>query len=149
MSFDAHNNEDVKQPGTELVPTVPADAASLVPSEPDDLFGPPAPKAAPARRVTLEQVYRHRYLAAVVALLVAIPGITAAWLLHVPTYEARADVLVKPRKKQVAYRTEEHLGGAGYRQHRNDQVTILRSARLLNRVLDRADVRGTGWYAER
>lgn len=101
----------------------------------------------PVRRVTLAQLLRHKWLAIAVFLVFAVPTGAAVWFLHEPKYGARGAIIVEPRKR-IAYRTDDNSGAVRYRQRRNDQAALLRDPLVLNRVLDRHEIKQTRWYNE-
>ena len=113
-----------------------------------DLFGSSSGTTGrpPMRQITLEQVLRHKWLALVVFLVVAIPGMAATWYFHVPMYKAQGGLLVKSSKPKIAYNVEDDRGNS--RQRRNDQAATLTDTRVLKRVLEDPEVMNTLWYKD-
>jgi len=89
---------------------------------------------------------RYRWLALVVFVLVTGPAFTGIWLLYGPTYQAAAIVEVAPAVPRILYRTDENGVIPLYQQYQNDQAADLYGATVLQRVLERQDIRKTLWY---
>ena len=98
------------------------------------------------RRIGLAVLLRFKWTMFAVFVLLGIPGGLAAWLLFVPEYDAGAVVEVSPIIPRLVYKTEENGQIPLYNQYLNTQVAIIRSATVLQRVLDRPDVQQTRWY---
>lgn len=91
-------------------------------------------------------VVHNRWWVAGVALLLAGATIPWVWALLEPEYAASAQIRVAPVLSRVVYRTEENDIIPYYQAFLHTQVAIIRSPAVLNRVLDRRDVRETQWY---
>ncbi len=100
------------------------------------------------RKLTLGLVWQFKWLALGMAVLIAIPGGIAAWMLNPPKYEAKASVEVSPIIPRLVYDTENNGPIPLYQQYLNNQVSIIRSPEVLNRVLDHPEVQQTSWYGQ-
>lgn len=100
------------------------------------------------RTISVDALLRHKWLALGLFLLFAIPAVAAAWLLTKPLYEARATVEVSPMIPRIVYETEQSGIIPLYAQYLNDQVGVLRSPTVLERVLDSPEVQQTEWYRQ-
>lgn len=143
-----------------LPPRVDASADTLVPVvraartpsavvaydavEPPAEFGP----RSTAGRFTWSALWRYRWTFLVLAVVLGAPASVVTWRLVIPEYRAGAVVEVSPVIPRLVFKTEDNGLIPLYRQYLNTQVAILRSAEVLNRVLDRADVQKTQWYRE-
>ncbi|MBL8880823.1 MAG: polysaccharide biosynthesis tyrosine autokinase [Phycisphaerales bacterium] len=118
----------------------------------DDLFqNAPlggAPMRTSSRRPRLESLLRHKWLALLVFVLVGLPAGVGAWMLVTPEYEARALIEVSPMIPRIVYKTEDNGLIPLYQQFLNNQVTIVRSPLVLERVLDHPEIQGTQWFRE-
>lgn len=72
--------------------------------------------------------------------------IPAVWLLIRPMYQATALIRVSPKALRIAFKNEENSSASLYKTFVNTQVSILRGANVLQRVLDQPKVRDTAWY---
>lgn len=81
-------------------------------------------------------------------LLIASTAVPAIWLLQTPVFAASGVIRVAPVVSRIVFSTEENGMIPLYSSYLNTQVSIIRSPSVLERVLDRADVRKTGWYNE-
>lgn len=118
----------------------------------DDLFAASPAQSAPsrpgARRPTLESLIRHKWLALAVFLVIGIPASIGAWMMVTPEFESRALIEVSPMIPRIVYKTEDNGLIPLYQQFLNNQVTIVRSPLVLERVLDHSEVQGTLWFRE-
>jgi receptor protein-tyrosine kinase len=73
-------------------------------------------------------------------------SLPAIWLLSKPSFRAAALARVSPKALRIAFKNEENSGVAFYKTFVNTQVSLLRGPTVLQRVLDRDDVRGTDWF---
>ena len=150
MPVDSDNHEQLTVQGKgAIVPTERvAQSVNYSDEMSMDLFGARGMTAgrSPTRQVTLAQVMHHKWLALVVFLVIAIPGIGATWYLQIPLYKAQGAMLVKSNKPRIAYDVEDDRGNS--RQRRNDQAANLNSPQVLNRVLEDPQVRQTRWYKD-
>lgn len=101
-----------------------------------------------AGRFTWSALWRYRWTFVVLVVLLGVPASVVTWRLVIPEYRAGAVVEVSPVVPRLVFKTEDNGLIPLYRQYLNTQVAILRSAEVLNRVLDRADVQKTQWYRE-
>lgn len=105
----------------------------------------PAP-GVPGGRSLLFSLRRHRWLILSVFLVVCAVSIPPIWLLLRPYYRATAVVRISPVLDPIVFQSEKTGMLPLYDSYVNTQVSIIRSPALLQRVLDRAEVQGTGWY---
>ncbi len=81
-----------------------------------------------------------------VSALIAVLAIVAIWTQIVPTYQARAEIRVRPVIPRLVFRTDDNGQIPFYDSFVNTQVSIVRSPSVLQRVLDQQDVRQTQWF---
>ncbi len=81
-------------------------------------------------------------------LVIAGPAVPCVWFLTVPLYTSTAVVRVEPVVPKIVYATENNGMLPLYREYMNTQVSAIRSATVLNRVLDRDDIKSTHWYRD-
>lgn len=115
----------------------------------DDLFSvepPPAPWPRLAYSLYLRAALRYRWTILAVFLALALPGGLAVWFLMPPLYRARATVEISPTNPRILYKTEENGLIPMYQQYLNSQVGIIAGNTVLQRVIERKDVRETSWY---
>ncbi|MBI4581892.1 MAG: AAA family ATPase [Planctomycetes bacterium] len=98
--------------------------------------------------VSVHGLLRHKWLMLAVFVLVAGPSIPCVWLFTIPTYESTAVVRVEPVVPKIVYPTENNGMLPLYREYMNTQVNAIRNPKVLERVLDREDIRETHWYRE-
>jgi len=89
---------------------------------------------------------RQSFLVLVVFILAAAPAITAIWTLIIPKYQARAEVRVRPIIPYLVFKTEDSGMIPLYESFVNTQVSIIRSQAVLQRALDRPEIRETQWH---
>lgn len=88
---------------------------------------------------------RYKGTIVVVALLVASVALPAIWALVVPEYQAEALIQVSSKTPRYILPTQDSNDG---RRDLLTQVQIMRSTTVLRRVIEREDVKRTGWYAQ-
>ena len=93
-------------------------------------------------------LHRSRRLITCVFIIVAGISIPCIWLLVQPTFRARAVIRVSPVVSRVVFKTEDNGIVPLYRSYLNTQISVISSPTILQRVLDRPDVRNTEWYRE-
>jgi len=116
------------------------------------LFGPvPASSAGPSHALSVSMLLRSKWLMLGIFLLVSAATIPLIWLFIKPTYQATATVRISPVVHRIVFETEDNakLMGSLYASFLNTQVPIIQSRTVLERVLDRADVKATTWYQAR
>ena len=142
--------------GGELVPVtdgVPAASGGLVRSPLLDMSVPVDPYG--ARVVTSREpsalillLLRRKWLILSVFTAACLATIPLIWLLIKPTYVATATVRISPVLDRMVFQSEKTNVIPFYDAYVNTQVAIIRSPALLERVLDRQEVRETQWYRE-
>lgn len=90
-------------------------------------------------------LWRTKWVVLGVFVLVSAATIPWIWLTMAPSYRATALVRVSPIMWYPLARDDGVL--PFYRSFLNTQVSIIQSLKVLQRVLDREDVRGTNWYS--
>jgi len=90
---------------------------------------------------------RAKWLMLATFLLTCGAAVPYIWLFVHPTYSARAIVRVSPVVSRIVFKTEDNGIVPLYQSYLNTQVSIIKSPQVLERVLDREDVRGTSWLA--
>jgi capsular exopolysaccharide synthesis family protein len=96
----------------------------------------------------LQSMMRHKWWALVVFVLIAGAAIPPIWLLYEAKYSARAEIQVSPRLGTILVKDREK-DIPYFRQYLMTQVAIVKSPRVLERVLHREDVRETAWFGPR
>ena len=91
---------------------------------------------------------RSKWWILAIFMIVAGTALPCIWTFVKPTYRARAVVRVSPIVSRVVFKTEDNGIVPLYRSYLNTQVSVISSPTVLQRVLDRADVRQTKWYRE-
>ena len=91
-------------------------------------------------------LWRSKWLMLGTFVLICGAAIPYVWLFLPPTYDATAIVRVSPVITRIVFKTEDNGIVPLYRSYLNTQVSIIRSPNVLQRVLDREDVRRTKWY---
>jgi uncharacterized protein involved in exopolysaccharide biosynthesis len=81
----------------------------------------------------------------ILALLTAL-AIAAVWTRTVPQYLARAEVRVRRVVPYLVFRTEDNGPIPFDESFKNTQMSVMKSASVLRRVLDQPEIRQTGWY---
>lgn len=108
-----------------------------------------APDSGAAATYLLATLLRAKWL--ILGMFVVISGaaLPFIWLKMEPTYRATAAIRVRPVVDRLVYRTDENSGVLPlYGSFLNTQVNMIRSNTVLERVLNRRDVRETTWYRE-
>ena len=138
---EANRDQDISAP-----PAVPMPSAgsSLSPSRPWGLSPRAQPASSPAELLT--SVLRFKWTLLAVFILVSLPLIVAIWTLVVPKYQARAEVRVRPIIPRLVFRTDDNGMIPLYNSFVNTQVSFIRGQVVLQRVLDREEIRVTQWY---
>ncbi len=91
----------------------------------------------------LASVLRYKWTILLLFVLVSAPSIAGIWTQIAPLYGARAELQVSP---VIPALIGKDTTIPFYESFVNTQVSIVRSPTVLNRVLDRDDVKETGWY---
>lgn len=91
-------------------------------------------------------VSRARRLILCVFVLISATVVPLIWWKVSPMYRATALVRVSPVVSRIVFKTEDNGIVPLFWSYLNTQVSIIQSATVLGRVLDREDVRQTGWY---
>lgn len=91
-------------------------------------------------------LWRRKWTIVAVLVLIAGTTIPAIWLLTVPTYRSTATVRVSPVVSRLVFRTEDNGIVPLYKSFLNTQVSDIRNPIILQRVLDRDEIRDTVWY---
>lgn len=132
-------------------PGEPKPSAQIVPSPrrvADGTLLPPllmgaggTPQAIPSAYDIMESILRFKRTALVIFLLVTAPMTAMIWTQVIPKYEAKAEVRVRPIIPYLVFRTEDSGMIPLYDSFVNTQVSIIRSLTVLQRVLDRPEVK--------
>ena len=103
-------------------------------------------QAAPSPAELVDSILRFKWTIIIVFILVAVPAIAAIWTQVVPKYQARAVIYVHPIIPRLVFRTEDNGMIPLYDSFMNTQVTNILSSTVLQRVLDRKEIKDTKWY---
>ncbi|MEA3227256.1 MAG: hypothetical protein U9Q07_15005, partial [Planctomycetota bacterium] len=105
-------------------------------------------QASPSMNDIAGSMWRHKWMIAVVFILVAAPAIAAIWILRTPQYRANAELRIRPIIPRLVFRTEDNGMIPLYDSFVNTQVSVVRSLTVLQRVLDQAEIQETQWYKD-
>jgi len=105
-----------------------------------------AEEESPIGHLRLGRMLRYKWTMVLASLLVAIPAVTAVWLLVRPEYRARGIIHVRPIVPYLVYKTEDSGAVPFYDSYKNHQVQVMKGPAVLQRVLDDPKVRATEWY---
>ena len=105
-------------------------------------------EGAASATVSTATLLRSKWLILGVFTLLSGATIPSIWLFVKPTYQATAIVRVSPVVPRIAFEYEENVKTMGslYTSYLNTQVSIIQSAMVLQRVLDKPEVQATTWY---
>lgn len=98
------------------------------------------------RRIGWHSLMRYRWFALSIFLVLAIPASLVSWFSHVPKYRSYVDIEIPPTQIEMIGSRRDSVIPL-YRQHLATRAAQLRSPDLLQRVLDRSEVRATKWFA--
>jgi len=82
----------------------------------------------------------------IVFILVSVLLIAGVWTLIEPTYQARAEIRIRPIIPRLVFQTEQNGLIPLYDSYVNTQISIVKSLTVLQRVLDQREVQETQWY---
>jgi capsular exopolysaccharide synthesis family protein len=97
---------------------------------------------------TLGMFLRYKWTIILIFALIAIPANALIWTQLHPVYQAKATVQVSPIIPRLVFKTEDSGMIPLYQNYMNTQVSLLQTPKLLERVLDREDVKQTRWYRD-
>lgn len=89
---------------------------------------------------------RYKWSVLLITVLGSGIALPCIWFLTTPMFHARGVIRVAPIVSRMVYKTENNVLVPLYQSYLNTQVSVIRSPKVLQRVLDRADVRQTAWY---
>jgi len=121
-------------------------AAGGVPVVPEHPWGVASAAQAPAPTELLASVLRFKWTIVLISILVSAPAIALIWTQIVPQYQARAEVRVRPIIPYLVFKTEDNGMIPLYDSFVNTQVSLMRNATVLQRVLDQKTIQETQWY---
>jgi capsular polysaccharide biosynthesis protein len=91
---------------------------------------------------------RHLFLVLSILTVLSILVVFALWHETCPQYKALAEVRVRPNIPYLVFKTDDNVMIPSYDLYLNTQVSIIESMTVLQRVLDKQEVRNTKWYKE-
>ena len=109
-------------------------------------YGARAEEPIPSSAKLVRAVARFKWTAAIVFVSGSTILLTGIWMLMVPKYRASALLLVEPMMARLLDRTEDTGLIPMYRQYRQSQASLVTSSVVIDRVLDRTEVRVTDWF---
>jgi len=109
---------------------------------------PQHPQAGPAAMDLLVSILRFKWTILIIWILVSTPIIAAVWTQVVPTYQAKAEIRVRPIIPRLVFKTDENGQIPFYESFVNTQVSFVRNPTVLQRVLDLPEVQQTRWYRD-
>ncbi len=137
---------DAIQPAQVSRRTAMPGAAGGVPVVPEHPWGVASAAQAPAPTELLASVLRFKWTIVLISILVSAPAIALIWTQIVPQYQARAEVRVRPIIPYLVFKTEDNGMIPLYDSFVNTQVSLMRNATVLQRVLDQKTIQETQWY---
>jgi succinoglycan biosynthesis transport protein ExoP len=102
----------------------------------------------PRRAVSPGLLLRYKWSMLLVFVGVVALTVPPLWLLHEATYRATGVIEVGSRSKRYVMSTEDTGPNLQYTRYLQTQVATMTSDTVLERVLDRADVKRTAWFSE-
>ena len=142
---------------SEADPHALAPASTLLPaapySQPDeiDVFAGEEPGGeTEVQKFSLSptRILRFKWTIALVFVLVAGVALGGIWMIVQPQYRSIAQIEVRPQRDMIAFKSEDNGITHFYQQFLTTQIHKITSARVIERVLEREDVRNTSLYAE-
>lgn len=133
-----------------IVPHAPVEGSLVGPGRvgPSEGWGGFASSGRSAGAVNVGALIRHKWLTLGLFLFVSAATVPWIWLYMSPEFRASAVVRVSPVVSRIVFRTEDNGLVPLYRSYLNTQVSVIRSPTVLQRVLDREDIRQTSWYSQ-
>lgn len=103
-----------------------------------------------ASALSLATLLESKRLILVTFVLLSLATIPWVWVLVRPRYDATANVRVSPLQPKIVFSTDDNrlTMGSFYVSFLNTQVAIVKSPPVLQRALERAEVRATTWYQQ-
>ena len=99
-------------------------------------------------RLSVSVLLRSKWLILGIFFVISATAIPPVWLLVVPKYSATASIRVAPVIPKLIYDTEANSAGRYYGSYVNTQIANLTSPVILQRVLEREEVKRTQWFNE-
>lgn len=96
--------------------------------------------------VTLRRLWQFKWTGLLVAVVLGSVAAPMVWLAVEPQFEAAAVVEIQSKTPYFVTQDERGQGALNYSQFVSTQAAIMRSAPVLQRTLERADVKETAWY---
>lgn len=100
----------------------------------------------PSMQISLQAILRRKWTFIIVTVLIACGTVPLIWMFSVPKYKAAATIRVAPVLTPLIGKDETI---PFYKSYLNTQVTIIKSPRILERVLDQKVVQETAWYKQK
>jgi capsular exopolysaccharide synthesis family protein len=94
----------------------------------------------------IKSILHFKWTIVGIFILVAAPLTAAIWTQVIPEYRARAEVRVRPITPFLVYKTEDSGMIPLYNSFMNTQVAIMRSLKVLQRVVEKREIQVTHWY---
>ncbi|NLX21148.1 MAG: polysaccharide biosynthesis tyrosine autokinase [Phycisphaerae bacterium] len=95
---------------------------------------------------SVRRMLRSKWLMLTTFVLIAGSVTPWIWVLQRPKYSSTAVMRVSPIVSYLVFRTENNGFLPLYNSYVNTQMAIMRSPKILERVLDRQQVKDTAWY---
>lgn len=95
--------------------------------------------------MSLASLLRYKWTMIITALAVAGGGLAGVWTLVAPKFRASAVIEVHPTKQVVAFNTDDNGAVPFYQQFLYTQCRKLTSPKVIERVLEREDVKRSAW----
>ena len=109
------------------------------------VLGPATPLA--AGNVSIAGLLlRRKWLILSMAALLAVAGVPLIWILLPPVYRATAVVRISPVIDPVVFHTEKSAMLPFYQSFLNTEVATIKSPTVLDRVMERPEIRETEWF---
>jgi uncharacterized protein involved in exopolysaccharide biosynthesis len=95
---------------------------------------------------SVRRMLRSKWLMLTTFVLIAGSVTPWIWVLQRPKYSSTAGMRVSPIVSYLVFRTENNGFLPLYNSYVNTQMAIMRSPKILERVLDRQQIKDTAWY---
>ncbi len=112
------------------------------------LSPPTTADAVSSNAFSVSMLLRAKWWILGVSVLVSAVVLPCIWLFVSPEYRARASIRVSPVVSRIVFKTEDNGFVPLYQSFLNTQVSIILGPTVLQRVLDRDDIRQSKWYKE-
>ncbi|MBN1972665.1 MAG: AAA family ATPase [Sedimentisphaerales bacterium] len=93
----------------------------------------------------ITSMFHFKWTILLVFIVIAVPLLAVIWTQIIPKYQARAEIRVRPIIPFLVFKSENSGMIPLYTSFMNTQVSIIRSPTVLQRVLEKQEIRDTHW----